>query len=83
MLKITGDGRKVGLDPRLVDPTLEDNPNTKLNQCVNNVYQIWQDTTDKKLTQIIFCDLGVPKSNQQADSGKEADERYMAEIDSL
>lgn len=83
MLKITGDGRKVGLDPRLVDPTLEDNPNTKLNQCVNNVYQIWQDTADKKLTQIIFCDLGVPKPNQQADSGKEADEQSMAEIDSL
>ena len=84
MLKITGDGRKVGLDPRLVDPTLEDNPNTKLNQCVNNVFQIWQDTAADKLTQIIFCDLGVPKPNQ-TDSSKdsETDEKSMADIDSL
>lgn len=83
MLKITGDGRKVGLDPRLVDPTLEDNPNIKLNQCVNNVFQIWQDTADDKLTQIIFCDLGVPKPNQQTDNGKAPEEQSMAEIDSL
>ena len=84
MLKITGDGRKVGLDPRLVDPTLEDNPNTKLNQCVNNVFQIWQDTAAEKMTQIIFCDLGVPKPNQ-SDSTKEneTDEKSMSEIDSL
>ena len=84
MLKITGDGRKVGLDPRLVDPTLEDNPNTKLNQCVNNVFQIWQDTAADKMTQIIFCDLGVPKPNQ-TDSSKdsETDEKSMADIDSL
>ncbi len=84
MLKITGDGRKVGLDPRLVDPSLEDNPNTKLNQCVNNVFQIWQDTAADKMTQIIFCDLGVPKPNQ-TDSSKdsEADEKSMADIDSL
>jgi len=84
MLRITGDGRKVGLDPRLVNPTLEDNPNTKLNQCVNNVFQIWQDTAADKLTQIIFCDLGVPKPNQ-TDSSKdsETDEKSMADIDSL
>lgn len=84
MLKITGDGRKVGLDPRLVDPSLEDNPNTKLNQCVNNVFQIWQDTAADKMTQIIFCDLGVPKPNQ-TDSSKESetDEKSMADIDSL
>lgn len=83
MLKITGDGRKVGLDPRLVNPDLDDNPNTKLNQCVNNVFQIWQDTAEDKLTQIIFCDLGVPKPNQQADKGKEIEEQSMSEIDSL
>ena len=83
MLKITGDGRKVGLDPRLVDPTLEDNPNTKLNQCVNNVFNIYTATSEKKLTQIVFCDLGVPKPNQQADNGKETEEQSMAEIDSL
>lgn len=84
MLKITGDGRKVGLDPRLVNPDLEDDPNTKLNQCVRNVFQIWQDTAADKLTQIIFCDLGVPKPNQ-TDSSKdsETDEKSMADIDSL
>lgn len=84
MLKITGDGRKVGLDPRLVDPTLEDNPNTKLNQCVDNVFRIWQDTAADRLTQIIFCDLGVPKPNQTDDTKEsEANEKLMADIDSL
>ena len=84
MLKITGDGRKVGLDPRLVNPDLEDDPNTKLNQCVRNVFQIWQDTAADKMTQIIFCDLGVPKP-KQTDSSKdsETDEKSMADIDSL
>ena len=67
MLKITSDGRKVGLDPRLVDPTLEDNQQTKLNQCVENVFKIHQDTINEKSTQIVFCDLGVPhgKTNSE------------------
>lgn len=64
-LLITGDGRKVGLDPRLVDPTLEDNPNTKLNLCVDNVFRIWSETAEKRSTQLIFCDLGVPHKKQQ------------------
>ena len=64
-LLITSDCRKVGLDPRLVDPTLEDNPNTKLNQCVDNVFNIWTETAEKRSTQLIFCDLGVPHKNQQ------------------
>ena len=67
LLKITSDGRKTGLDPRLIDPLLEDNPNTKLNQCVRNVFDIYKDTEKDKLTQIIFCDLGVPKTNTQSD----------------
>ena len=58
MLKITGDGRKLGLDPRLINPSFEDDPGTKLNVCVNNVFDIYEKTSDKKLTQIVFCDLG-------------------------
>jgi len=60
MLKITSDGRKLGLDPRLIDPAFEDNPDTKLNRCVENVARIHAETAEDKLTQIIFCDLGVP-----------------------
>ena len=53
MLRITSDGRKLGLDPRLIDPSFEDSPDTKLNQCVRNVTQIYHDTAEEKLTQII------------------------------
>lgn len=60
MLKITSDGRKLGLDPRLIDPSFEDNPDTKLNRCVENVARIHAETAEDRLTQIIFCDLGVP-----------------------
>ena len=60
MLRITSDGRKLGLDPRLIDPSFEDDPNTKLNKCVENVARIHAETAEDKLTQIIFCDLGVP-----------------------
>ena len=59
-MKITSDGRKLGLDPRLIDPAFEDNPDTKLNRCVENVARIHAETAEDKLTQIIFCDLGVP-----------------------
>jgi N12 class adenine-specific DNA methylase len=84
MLKITSDGRKVGLDPRLINPDFEDNPNTKLNVCVNNVFKIYQDTTPEKLTQIIFCDLGVPKAKSKNNAEKDTDnEKSIAEIDSL
>lgn len=83
MLKITGDGRKVGLDPRLINPTFEDNPNTKLNQCVNNVFKIWQDTAAEKMTQIIFCDLGVPKPSQTDGNESKVEDKSMADIDSL
>lgn len=84
MLKITGDGRKLGLDPRLISPDFEDNPNTKLNVCVNNVFDIYTDTAKDKLTQIVFCDLGVPSKNTGSDSSKEQnDNKSVAEIDSL
>lgn len=62
MLKITNDGRKLGLDQRLINPLLPDNPESKVNKCVDKVYQIWKDGEPKKLTQIIFCDLSTPNS---------------------
>ena len=83
MLRITSDGRKLGLDPRLIDPSFEDNPDTKLNQCVRNVYQIYEDTKENKSTQIIFCDLGVPKKNSQNVDDKNVDEKSAAERESL
>ncbi|MEI3029770.1 MAG: helicase-related protein [Ruminococcus sp.] len=88
MLKITSDGRKLGLDPRLIDPSFEDNPNTKLNQCVENVARIHAETAEDKLTQIIFCDLGVPHKNttgsvENADDVKNDDNKSSAERDSL
>lgn len=83
MLKITGDGRKLGLDPRLINPSFEDDPSTKLNVCVNNVFDIYEKTSDKKLTQIVFCDLGVPSKNSSADGNKDDDTKSVAELDSL
>ena len=84
MLRITSDGRKLGLDPRLIDPSFEDHPDTKLNQCVRNVTQIYHDTAEEKLTQIIFCDLGVPKKNSQSsDKGEITDEKSASERESL
>ena len=63
MLKITSDGRKIGLDQRLMNSALPDDPNSKLNACVNNVLRIWNDTKEQKLTQLIFCDMSTPKGN--------------------
>ena len=83
MLRITSDGKKLGLDPRLIDSSFEDNPDTKLNQCVRNVYQIYEDTKENKSTQIIFCDLGVPKKNSQNVDDKNPDEKSAAERESL
>ena len=60
MLKITSDGRKVGLDQRLINPLLPDDPGSKVNTCVRNVLQIWQDTQEDRLTQLIFCDFSTP-----------------------
>ena len=81
MLKITSDGRKLGLDPRLIDPSFEDDPSTKLNQCVENVARIHAETAEDRLTQIIFCDLGVPhKSSVEAEVGGD-DTDEIAEAD--
>ena len=60
MLAITNDGRKLGLDQRVINPLLPDEPGTKVNKCVDNVFKIWEDGADKKLTQLIFCDLSTP-----------------------
>ena len=63
MLKVTNDGRKIGLDQRLVDPLLPDDPNSKVNTCVANVFDIYQKNDDKKSTQLVFCDFSTPKND--------------------
>ena len=63
MLCVTNDGRKIGLDVRLMNPILPDDPNSKLNTCVRNVLQIWADGKEQKLTQLLFCDLSTPKND--------------------
>ena len=62
MLKITSDGRKLGLDQRLINPLLPDDPNSKVNTCVKNIHRIWEEGQDQKLTQLVFCDISTPKS---------------------
>lgn len=66
MLKITNDGRKLALDQRLIDPTLGDNPHSKVNACIDNVIRIYEDTKDKKSTQLIFCDMSTPQKTSKA-----------------
>ena len=68
MLKITSDGRKLGLDQRVINPDLPDDPNSKVNRCVDNIHRIWQDGQAEKLTQLVFCDLSTPKG-KAAQSG--------------
>ena len=69
MLKITSDGRKLGLDQRVINPDLPDDPNSKVNLCVDNIHRIWQDGQAEKLTQLVFCDLSTPKG-KAAQSGR-------------
>ena len=63
MLKITADGRKIGLDQRLINPLLPDDPNSKLNACVGNVFRIWEKGKAQRLTQLLFCDMSTPKGD--------------------
>ena len=63
MLKITNDGRKLALDQRIIDPMLPDDPDSKVNACVDNVYRIWEEHADTKATQLVFCDLSTPKND--------------------
>ena len=69
MLKITSDGRKLGLDQRIINPDLPDDPSSKVNLCVDNIHRIWQDGQAEKLTQLVFCDLSTPKG-KAAQSGR-------------
>ena len=67
MLKVTSDGRKLGLDQRVINPMLPDDENSKVNTCINNIMRIWEDGKDDKLTQLLFCDLSTPKGRPKAD----------------
>ena len=69
MLKITSDGRKLGLDQRVINPDLPDDPGSKVNRCVDNIHRIWQDGQADRLTQLVFCDLSTPKG-KTAQSGR-------------
>ena len=75
MLKITSDGRKLGLDQRVIDPTLPDEPGTKVNACVENILQQWRDGADKKLTQLVFCDISTPKAAPSKRAAKGAGDK--------
>ena len=63
MFKITNDGRKLALDQRMIDPMLPDDPDSKVNACIDNVYRIWEEHADTRATQLIFCDLSTPKND--------------------
>lgn len=67
MLKITTDGRKIGLDARCIDPNIPDEPDSKVNICINNVFDIWKKTKEQKSTQLIFCDLATPQKPSKDD----------------
>ena len=73
MLKITGDGRKLGLDQRIINQMLPDEPGTKVNQCVGNIMQIWRDGEADKLTQLVFCDISTPQAAPSKKAAKALD----------
>ena len=73
MLKITGDGRKLGLDQRIINQLLPDEPGTKVNQCVDNIMQIWRDGNADKLTQLVFCDISTPQAAPTQKAAKALD----------
>ena len=78
MLRITSDGRKLGLDQRIINPDLPDEPTSKVNMCVDNIYRIWEEGHDNKLTQLVFCDLSTPKST----GGQRAAKAPVGNLDS-
>ena len=73
MLKITSDGRKLGLDQRIINQLLPDEPGTKVNQCVDNIMQIWRDGDAEKLTQLVFCDISTPQAAPSRKAAKQLD----------
>lgn len=79
MLKITSDGRKLALDQRLSDPTLPDDSESKVNACVRNVLQVWQDTEEIKGTQLVFCDLSTPKGDGSFNVYDDMKQKMMAQ----
>ena len=83
MLKVTSDGRKLGLDQRLINPLLPDDPGSKVNACVNNIFRIWQDGAEDRLTQLVFCDISTPKGMEKALPQADAAEAPSAEEDEL
>lgn len=72
MLKITSDGRKLGLDQRIINPLLPDDKASKVNACVNNIYRIWQEGSADKLTQLVFCDISTPKGRAMSQDERAA-----------
>lgn len=79
LLKITSDGRKLALDQRLSDPTLPDDPESKVNTCVRNVLQVWRDTEKIKGTQLVFCDLSTPKGDGSFNVYDDMKQKLMAQ----
>ena len=79
MLKITSDGRKLALDQRLSDPTMPDDPESKVNTCVRNVLQVWRDTEKIKGTQLVFCDLSTPKGDGSFNVYDDMKQKLMAQ----
>jgi len=73
MLKITSDGRKLGLDQRIINPMLPDDPGSKVNMCVNNIYHVWDKGEADKLTQLVFCDISTPKGHTSQQAAKAVD----------
>ena len=81
MLKITSDGRKLGLDQRLINPLLPDDPGSKVNACINNVYRIWEEGAADRLTQLVFCDISTPKGSDRSISREKEDPVIPADDD--
>ena len=83
MLKITSDGRKLGLDQRVLNPMLPDDPRSKVNKCVDNIVRIWQDGQADKLTQLVFCDISTPKAAPSRKDGKQMDNPELNALEAL
>ena len=77
MLKITSDGRKLGLDQRIINPLLPDDESSKVNACVDNIYRIWEKGSSERLTQLVFCDISTPKGKTAAKEQKAAKSGYQ------
>lgn len=79
MLVITNDGRKLALDQRVINPKLPDDPDSKVNACVKNILDIWEKTKDKRLTQLVFCDMSTPDGKYNPIEIVEKDGAFVVE----